>query len=65
MHNEHHTSHLAPGFGKNTNGMGIFIIAVIFVLIGIFCWNLWNNNNQEFRHYRIEHADVKGHTKDH
>lgn len=54
MHNEHHTSHLAPGFGKNTNGLGIFIIAIIFVMLGIFAWWLWNNDNKLYKHYRIE-----------
>jgi hypothetical protein len=54
MHNEHSTSHLAPGFGKNTNGMGIFIVAAIFVLIGLFAWNLWNNENKYEKHYRVE-----------
>lgn len=64
MHNEHHSSHNAPGFGKNTNGMGIFIIAAIFVIIGIFVWWLWNNNNREFDHYRIEQAGG-AHTEGH
>jgi outer membrane protein OmpA-like peptidoglycan-associated protein len=56
MHNEHHSSHNVPGFGKNTNGMGVFIVAAIFVIIGLFVWWLWNNNNREFDHYRIEQA---------
>jgi OmpA-OmpF porin, OOP family len=64
MHNEHHSSHNAPGFGKNTNGMGIFIIAAIFVIIGIFVWWLWNNNNKEFDFYRIEQAGG-AHTEGH
>jgi outer membrane protein OmpA-like peptidoglycan-associated protein len=64
MHNEHHSSHNAPGFGKNTNGMGIFIIAAIFVIIGIFVWWLWNNNNREFDFYRIEQAGG-AHTEGH
>jgi outer membrane protein OmpA-like peptidoglycan-associated protein len=56
MHNEHHTSHEAQGFGKNTNGLGIFIVAVVFIVIGLFTWWLWNNNHKEFDFYRIEGA---------
>jgi hypothetical protein len=59
MHNDHASSHLAPGFGKNTNGMGIFIVAITFVLIGLFVWGLWNNNNKLYKHYRIEKTEVK------
>lgn len=54
MHNEHETNHLAPGFGKNTNGAGIFVLATIFVVLGLFVWWLWNNNHKEFDFYRIE-----------
>jgi len=54
MQNEHHTSHLAQGFGKNTNGMGIFIVAVVFVAISLFTWWLWNNDHKEVDHYRIQ-----------
>ncbi len=64
MHNEHHSSHNSPGFGTNTNGMGIFIVAAIFVIIGIFVWWLWNNNNKEFDFYRIEQAGG-AHTEGH
>ncbi len=56
MHNEHHTSHEAPGFGKNTNGLGIFIVAVVFIVITLFTWWLWNNNHSEYAHYRLEGA---------
>jgi outer membrane protein OmpA-like peptidoglycan-associated protein len=65
MHNEHHTSHMAPGFGKNTNGFGIFIIAAIFVMIGLFAWWLWNNNNKYYKHYRIENIAASGHGHSH
>jgi hypothetical protein len=53
MHNEHHTSHLAQGFGKNTNGLGVFIVAAVFVVIALFTWWLWNNDNKEADHYRF------------
>jgi outer membrane protein OmpA-like peptidoglycan-associated protein len=56
MHNEHETNHLAPGFGKNTNGAGIFLLGAIFVVLGLFVWWLWNNNHKEFDYYRIENA---------
>ncbi|MCU0387700.1 MAG: hypothetical protein MUE71_03735 [Chitinophagaceae bacterium] len=59
MHNEHHTSHLAQGFGKNTNGMGIFIVAVVFVAISLFTWWLWNNDHKETDHYRFEKVQTK------
>jgi hypothetical protein len=54
MHNEHQTSHDAQGFGKNTNGLGILIVAVVFTVISLFTWWLWNNNHKEFDYYRIE-----------
>jgi outer membrane protein OmpA-like peptidoglycan-associated protein len=56
MHNEHDTNHLAPGFGKNTNGAGILLLSIIFVALGLFVWWLWNNNHEELDHYRIENA---------
>jgi hypothetical protein len=66
MQNEHHSSHSTPGFGKNTNGLGIFIIAAIFIGITLFTWNLWNNNHKELNHYRVEHTSpVHGHEKGH
>jgi OmpA-OmpF porin, OOP family len=69
MHNEHETNHLAPGFGKNTNGAGIFVLATIFVVLGLFVWWLWNNNHKEFDFYRIEtsggnHDEHGGHRAD-
>jgi lipoprotein signal peptidase len=54
MHNEHDTNHEAPGFGKNTNGVGIFALAAFFVILGLFVWWMWNNNNRELDYYRIE-----------
>jgi outer membrane protein OmpA-like peptidoglycan-associated protein len=67
MHNEHDTHHQAPGFGKNTNGVGIFFLATIFVVLGLFAWWLWNNNHKEFDFYRIENAagSHDGHEGDH
>jgi len=58
MQHESHSSHNAPGFGKNTNGMGIFIIALIFVVLGIAALNLWNSGNEEYEHYRIEKKEA-------
>ncbi|MCU0373841.1 MAG: hypothetical protein MUF24_00915 [Chitinophagaceae bacterium] len=54
MQHESHSNHNAPGFGKNTNGMGIFIVAIIFVVLGISTYYLWNSGNKEYEHYRIE-----------
>ena len=61
MSHEHHTSHLAPGFGKNTNGMGIFIVAIVFVVLGIFAWTMWNSGNKEYEHYRLEKKEAGAH----
>lgn len=53
MEHHAHTSHSAPGFGKNTNGLGIFIVAVIFVALGLASYYLWNNDNKQVQHYRL------------
>lgn len=63
MHNEHHSSHNAPGFGKNTNGVGILIVAITFVIIALFTWWLWNNNDKELDYYRIEGTKSTQETK--
>lgn len=60
MHNEHSTSHDAPGFGKNTNGLGIFIISLAFVAIALFTWCISNNNQREYKFYRLESKGGSG-----
>jgi outer membrane protein OmpA-like peptidoglycan-associated protein len=53
MSQEHHHSHLAPGFGKNTNGFGILFIAILFVVLGLIAWLLWNNDHKAMDYYRV------------
>ncbi|HSK14223.1 MAG TPA: hypothetical protein VK907_13475 [Phnomibacter sp.] len=65
MSHDHHTSHAAPGFGKNTNGLGIFIVAIIFVVLALFTWSLWNNNDMEAKHYRLEKTEATAKGEDH
>ena len=41
------------GFGKNTNGLGLVIIAAVAVVIALFCWNFWKGGPKEADHYRL------------
>lgn len=59
MQHDSSTGHVAPGFGKNSNGLGIFIIAAVFVGIALFCWHLWNNDRVEAKHYRLPAIEKK------
>jgi hypothetical protein len=58
MQHQSHSSHNASGFGRNTNGLGIFIVATIFVVLGLLAFYLWNDGNKEYEHYRIEKKEA-------
>lgn len=47
------TNHQATGFGKNSTGLGVFLIAFTAVLLGLIGWNFWNNDAAENDHYRL------------
>jgi len=53
MENNEH-NHDNPGFGKNTNGLGILIITVVFVALSLSAWYFWNSATAEYNHYRVE-----------
>lgn len=61
------TSHTSPGFGKNTNGFGIVIIAVVLVVFALVGWNFWNKATAEQNWYRFENkaAGHDGHGAGH
>jgi hypothetical protein len=63
MSNEHQPSHSAPGFGKNSNGLGLLIVAVAAVVIAAIAFNFWKSGAQEQRWYRFENkaATSEGH----
>ncbi|MCU0336146.1 MAG: hypothetical protein MUF62_14085 [Chitinophagaceae bacterium] len=51
------TSHTSPGFGRNTNGLGIVIIAVVLVVFALVGWNFWNKATAEQNWYRFENTN--------
>jgi outer membrane protein OmpA-like peptidoglycan-associated protein len=51
---EHEVSHTNPGFGKNTNGMGIAIVVLVAILLSLTAWWLWNGAQEEADHYRYK-----------
>ncbi len=55
MHSDS-TSHNSPGFGRNTGGWGIVIIAATAVLLALLAWWLWNSGSKEVDHYRLSSA---------
>jgi OOP family OmpA-OmpF porin len=59
MQHEEHSQPAAPGFGTNTNGLGIFIVAIVAVCLALFCWNYWKDASRETELYRWD-ASVKG-----
>ncbi|HSC54622.1 MAG TPA: hypothetical protein VLC98_13415 [Phnomibacter sp.] len=60
---EHQTSHTSPGFGKNTNGFGIAIIAIVLVSFALVAWGLWNHGDTQAQWYRYEKKSSTGHGK--
>jgi outer membrane protein OmpA-like peptidoglycan-associated protein len=57
----HHT-HSNPGFGQNSSGLGVFIIALLAVVIIVGAWWLWNNDQTEMEYYRLNNAGETAHT---
>lgn len=60
-----HEEHLPKkGFGTNTNGLGILIVAAVAVILALFCWNFWKDGSKEIEHYRLTtapaHAEGSG-----
>lgn len=62
---QHESSHSSPGFGKNTNGFGIVIIAVVLVAFAIIMWALWNDGSTEASWYRLEKTEAAAHGEAH
>lgn len=62
---EHESSHSSPGFGKNTNGFGIVIIAVVLVAFAMIMWALWNDGGTEANWYRLEKKEAASHGEAH
>lgn len=61
MENNEHNSHSNPGFGKNTNGMGILIITLVFVVLTLTAFYFWKGGAEEYDHYRIEKKEAAHH----
>jgi predicted negative regulator of RcsB-dependent stress response len=61
------TSHTSPGFGKNTNGLGIAIVVVVLVVFALVGWNFWKTGTAEQKWYRFENkaAGHEGHGAGH
>ena len=51
----------APGFGTNTNGLGILIVAIAAVCLALFCWKFWNNAQREADLYRYPSTNTEAH----
>ena len=49
---DHNVQEAAPGFGKNTGGWGIVIVAAVAVLLALICWNFWKAGPKDADHYR-------------
>jgi hypothetical protein len=62
---EVHPSHGNPGFGKNSSGLGVFIIAILAVVIIVGTWWLWNNNDTETEYYRLPKQEAPAANKGH
>lgn len=56
MQHEEHGHPKGSVFGRNSNGMGLFIVAVSAVLLALFCWNFWKSGSKELAHYRLQAA---------
>ena len=63
MHTE--TSHSSPGFGRNTGGWGIVIVAIAAVLLALVAYFLWHSGQKEVDWYRLSasqsHDTHEGH----
>jgi outer membrane protein OmpA-like peptidoglycan-associated protein len=59
---EHEVSHSNPGFGKNTNGLGLVIVALSLVVLALAAYWLWHKGAAENDWYRFEKtANAEGH----
>ncbi|QGW29545.1 hypothetical protein [Phnomibacter ginsenosidimutans] len=56
-----HEGHTSTGFGKNTNGLGLFIVAAVLVSFVLVAWGLWNKGAAEDNWYRFEHKEAAAH----
>lgn len=56
-----HEGHTSTGFGKNTNGLGLFIVAAVLVAFVLLAWGLWNKGTAEDNWYRFEHKEAAAH----
>lgn len=55
---EHEISHSSPGFGKNSGGFGIVIVAAVLVVLGLIAWNFWKDGSTEDSWYRFEKTEA-------
>lgn len=63
---EHEASHSNPGFGQNTNGLGIVIVALSLVVIALLTFSFWHKGTAENNWYRFEQtAPAAGHGEGH
>ncbi len=63
---EHEVSHSNPGFGKNTNGLGLFIVALSLVVMALAAYWFWHQGTAEDSWYRFENtAPSAGHGENH
>lgn len=53
---DHETSHTSPGFGKNSNGFGLVIVAAVLVIFVLASWGMWNSGSTENEWYRFAPA---------
>lgn len=67
MAHEANSNHSSSGFGKNTGGLGIMIVAGVAVVLALMAWNLWNSGSAERNWYRLqsESAATSGHGDGH
>lgn len=63
---EHEVSHSNPGFGKNTNGLGLFIVAISLVVLALAAYWFWHKGAAEDSWYRFENTTQSaGHGEGH
>lgn len=50
---QEHTSHESPGFGRNSNGLGIAIVAIVAAILALIAYSLWHSGQEEVDFYRL------------